>query len=42
VHAQMLHLDPGYAARSGPLTRAAGVRSGRDRCPPTPAPPARA
>ena len=26
LHAQMLPLDPGYAARSGPLTRAAGVR----------------
>ena len=26
LHAQMLQLDPGYAARSGPLTRAAGVR----------------
>lgn len=26
LHAQMLQLDPGYVARSGPLTRAAGVR----------------
>ncbi len=26
LHAQMLQLDPGYAARSGPLTRTAGVR----------------
>ncbi len=26
LHAQMLQLDPAYATRSGPLTRAAGVR----------------
>jgi len=26
LHAQMLQLDPGYAERSGPLTRAAGIR----------------
>ncbi len=36
LHAQMRQLDPGYAARSGPLTRAAGVRSCRDLSLPTP------
>ncbi len=32
LHAQMLQLDPSYAERSGPLTRAAGVRYCRDLC----------
>ena len=36
LHAQMLQLDPGYAARSGPLTRAAGIRYCHDLAVPQP------